>query len=144
MRAPTNTKLEVPIPKVVSCISPETLRFVFLLNLFANLAQVHSYPTKYQIYLKSIHGPVDVLLLNRRSVSSPLLVLPIPPPEDILQNPQVDTADKTEGDIPSCPALVYPSQCTRFQQPAMTDIWTSHFVKTEPDRIRAPGCECCS
>lgn len=37
MRAPTGTKLEVPIPKVVSCISPETLCFLFLLYLFANL-----------------------------------------------------------------------------------------------------------
>lgn len=36
MRAPTGTKLEVPIPKVVSWISPETLCFVFLFYWFAN------------------------------------------------------------------------------------------------------------
>lgn len=140
MRAPTGTKLEVPIPKVVSCISPEPwcfLSFIYLLIL----TQVHSYPTKYQIYLKSINGPIDVLLLNKRSVSSPLLVLPVPPPEDILQNASVDASDDTERDIPPCPALVYPSQSTRLRQPAMKDIWTSNFVKAEPDRTHASGCE---
>lgn len=143
MRAPTGTKLEVPIPKVVSCISPETLfciSFIYLLILTQN----HSYPTKYQIYLKSINGPVDVLLLNKHSVSSPLLVLPVPPPEDILQNARVGASDDTERDIPPCPALVYPSRSTRFRQPAMEDIWTSNFVKAEPDRSGASGCEYCA
>lgn len=36
MRAPTGTKLEVPIPKVVSRISPETLCFAILFYWFAN------------------------------------------------------------------------------------------------------------
>lgn len=106
------------------------------------LTQVHSYPTKYQIYLKSINGPIDVLLLNKRSVSSPLLVLPVPPPEDILQNARVDASDDAEKDItPLCPALVYPSQSSRFTQPAMKDIWTSHFGTAEPNGTRASGCE---
>ncbi|KAM3625771.1 uncharacterized protein V6R79_017369 [Siganus canaliculatus] len=62
VRAPSGTQLDVPIPKAVwDC------------------------PTKYQIHLKSVNGPVDVVLLNKKSFNSAPFVLPVPPPEDILQ-----------------------------------------------------------
>ncbi|XP_011608632.1 transcription factor E2F4-like [Takifugu rubripes] len=116
VRAPTGTKLEVPIPKVV-----------------------HRCPTKYQIYLKSINGPIDVLLLSKRSVSAPPLVLPVPPPQDILRNNRVDALDDMESDLPPCQASVYPNPSSRFERPAMKDIWSSCFIKAEPNRTPASG-----
>ncbi|XP_037552152.1 transcription factor E2F5 [Nematolebias whitei] len=62
IRAPPGTQFDVPIPKAVS-----------------------NCPAKYQIYLKSIRGPIDVVLLNKRSVTSVPVVLPFPPPEELLQ-----------------------------------------------------------
>lgn len=63
VRAPSGTQLDVPIPKAVQ----------------------HS-ERKYQIHLKSTGGPIDVLLINRDPVSSAPVALPVPPPEEILQN----------------------------------------------------------
>lgn len=103
--------------------------------------QVHRYPTKYQIYLKSINGPIDVLLLNKRSVSAPPLVLPVPPPEDILHNTRVDALEDIESEIPPCQAPLHPNQSPRFERPAMKDIWSSCFIKAEPNRTPASGCE---
>lgn len=103
--------------------------------------QVHRCPTKYQIYLKSINGPIDVLLLSKRSVSAPPLVLPVPPPEDILRNNRVDALDDMESDLPPCQASVYPNPSSRFERPAMKDIWSSCFIKAEPNRTPASGCE---
>lgn len=40
---------------------------------------------KYQIHLKSTSGPIDVLLVNKDAWSSPPVVLPVPPPEDLIQ-----------------------------------------------------------
>lgn len=40
---------------------------------------------KYQIHLKSTSGPIDVLLVNKDTWSSPPVVLPVPPPEDLIQ-----------------------------------------------------------
>ncbi|CAB1425750.1 unnamed protein product [Pleuronectes platessa] len=63
VRAPSGTKLDVPIPKAAK-----------------------NRPAKYQVHLKSISGPIDVLLLSKRSAGSAPVVLPVPPPEDILRN----------------------------------------------------------
>lgn len=128
-------------PHSQSCELYISRNMCFLFISLLILTQVHSYPTKYQIYLKSINGPIKILLLNKRRVGSPLLVLPVPPPEDILRRARVDAADATERDVPPCPALVYPSQSTRCSQPAMKDIWTSDFVSAGPDRTRASGRE---
>lgn len=106
--------------------------------------QVHSYPNKYQIYLKSINGPMDVLLLNKRSVSSPPLVLSIPPPEDIFQNSRLVTSDDPDSDNPPCQPLVYPNPRSRFRNPAMKDLWSSYLIKAEPERPHGSGCEYCS
>lgn len=63
IRAPIGTQLEVPIPEAI-------------LNG----------QRKYQIRLKSSSGPIEVLLVNKDPSSASPVVLPVPPPDDILQN----------------------------------------------------------
>ncbi|CAL8360217.1 unnamed protein product [Lota lota] len=63
IRAPTGTQLEVPVPE-----------------------PIHNGPRKYQIRLKSSSGPIEVLLVNKDPSSQSPVVLPVPPPEDVLQN----------------------------------------------------------
>uniref|UniRef100_A0A3Q1K0Q0 E2F/DP family winged-helix DNA-binding domain-containing protein n=1 Tax=Anabas testudineus TaxID=64144 RepID=A0A3Q1K0Q0_ANATE len=63
IRAPIGTQLEVPIPEAV-------------LNG----------QRKYQIRLKSSAGPIEVLLVNKDPSSASPVVLPVPPPDDVLQN----------------------------------------------------------
>ncbi|XP_060932171.1 transcription factor E2F4 [Limanda limanda] len=63
IRAPIGTQLEVPIPEAV-------------LNG----------QRKYQIRLKSSSGPIEVLLVNKDPSSASPVVLPVPPPDDILQS----------------------------------------------------------
>ncbi|KAM7396360.1 hypothetical protein PAMP_019405 [Pampus punctatissimus] len=63
IRAPIGTQLEVPIPEAV-------------LNG----------QRKYQIRLKSSSGPIEVLLVNKDPSSASPVVLPVPPPDDVLQN----------------------------------------------------------
>lgn len=81
VRAPTGTQLDVPIPKAV-----------------------REGPSKYQIHLKSINGPIDVVLLNKRSVSADPVALPVPPPEEILQRAKLAMTTLTEKEVntPSC------------------------------------------
>ncbi|XP_061883402.1 transcription factor E2F5-like isoform X2 [Entelurus aequoreus] len=67
VRAPSGTRMDVPIPKAV-----------------------HNSPAKYQLYIKSINGPIDVVLLNKRSISSVPVVLSLPPPDDILHRAKLD------------------------------------------------------
>ncbi|XP_068586689.1 transcription factor E2F5-like [Cebidichthys violaceus] len=83
VQAPCGTQLDVPIPKAVQ-----------------------NCPAKYQIYLKSINGPIDVVLLNKLSVSSVPVVLPVPPPEELLRSAKsaMSTSDETEGSIAPCQA----------------------------------------
>ncbi|XP_030367095.1 transcription factor E2F4-like isoform X2 [Strigops habroptila] len=61
IQAPSGTRLEVPTPEGLSG------------------------QKKYQIHLKSTSGPIDVLLVNKDTWSSPPVVLPVPPPEDLIQ-----------------------------------------------------------
>ncbi|KAJ7398629.1 E2F transcription factor 4 [Pitangus sulphuratus] len=61
IRAQSGTHLEVPIPEGLNG------------------------QKKYQIHLKSTSGPIDVLLVNKDTWSSPPVVLPVPPPEDLIQ-----------------------------------------------------------
>ncbi|XP_029290481.1 transcription factor E2F4 [Cottoperca gobio] len=63
IRAPIGTQLEVPIPE-----------------------SVLNGQKKYQIRLKSSSGPIEVLLVNKDPSSASPVVLPVPPPDDILQN----------------------------------------------------------
>ncbi|KAI3377862.1 hypothetical protein L3Q82_008997 [Scortum barcoo] len=83
VRAPSGTQLDVPIPKVV-------------LNS----------PVRYQIHLKSINGPIDVVLLNKKSISSVPVVLPVPPSEEILRDAKsaMSASDETESSVAPCQA----------------------------------------
>lgn len=63
IRAPIGTQLEVPIPETVV-----------------------NGQRKYQIRLKSSSGPIEVLLVNKDPSSASPVVLPVPPPDDILQS----------------------------------------------------------
>lgn len=63
IRAPIGTQLEVPIPE-----------------------SVLNGQRKYQIRLKSASGPIEVLLVNKDPSSASPVVLPVPPPDDVLQN----------------------------------------------------------
>ncbi|XP_015223971.1 transcription factor E2F4 [Lepisosteus oculatus] len=63
IRAPSGTQLEVPIPEAVM-----------------------NGQKKYQIHLKSTSGPIEVLLVNKDTASSPPVVLPVPPPDDLFQS----------------------------------------------------------
>ncbi|XP_061577291.1 transcription factor E2F4 [Cololabis saira] len=63
IRAPIGTQLEVPIPEAV-----------------------HNGQRKYQIRLKSTAGPIEVLLVNKDPSSASPVVLPVPPPDDVLQS----------------------------------------------------------
>ncbi|XP_032086872.1 transcription factor E2F4 isoform X1 [Thamnophis elegans] len=61
IRAPSGTQLEVPVPEGLNG------------------------QRKYQIHLKSSNASIDVLLVNKDAWSSPPVVLPVPPPEDLIQ-----------------------------------------------------------
>ncbi|KAM4553896.1 transcription factor E2F4 [Fundulus diaphanus] len=63
IQAPIGTQLEVPVPEIV-------------LNG----------QRKYQIRLKSTSGPIEVLLVNKDPSSASPVVLPVPPPEDVLHS----------------------------------------------------------
>ncbi|XP_068168639.1 transcription factor E2F4 isoform X2 [Antennarius striatus] len=63
IRAPIGTQLEVPIPE-----------------------SVLNGQRKYQIRLKSSAGPIEVLLVNKDPSSASPVVLPVPPPDDVLQS----------------------------------------------------------
>uniref|UniRef100_UPI0037E75285 transcription factor E2F4 isoform X2 n=1 Tax=Semicossyphus pulcher TaxID=241346 RepID=UPI0037E75285 len=63
IRAPIGTQLEVPLPE-----------------------SILNGQRKYQIRLKSSSGPIEVLLVNKDPSSASPVVLPVPPPDDVLQS----------------------------------------------------------
>lgn len=63
IRAPIGTQLEVPVPE-----------------------SILKGQRKYQIHLKSSTGPIEVLLVNKDPSSASPVVLPVPPPDEILQS----------------------------------------------------------
>ncbi|XP_074523194.1 transcription factor E2F5-like [Halichoeres trimaculatus] len=112
VEAPQGTQLDVPIPKAV-------------LNS----------PVKYQIHLKSINGPISVVVLNKSSESCDPLVLPVPPPEDVLQKAKSMMLDESGS---SCS----PFQAPNNEQPNGKPRWPakedfrhlllSSFLNSEP------------
>ncbi|XP_029312691.1 transcription factor E2F4-like [Cottoperca gobio] len=113
VRAPRGTQLDVPIPKAVQ-----------------------NSPAKYQIHLKSVNGPIDVVLLNKLSVSSVPVVLPVPPSEELLRNAKsaMSTSDDTESSIAACQA----SANTKSRRTAIEDmrhLQSLLCLKAEPNRI---------
>lgn len=71
---------------------------------------------KYQIHLKSVSGPIEVLLVNKEAWSSPPVAVPVPPPEDLLQSP---SAVSTPPPLPK-PALAQPQETSRPCSPQLT------------------------
>lgn len=69
VQAPTGTQLDVPIPKAV-----------------------RDGPTTYQIHLKSINGPINVALLNKRSASTESVMVPFPPSQELLHQAKLAMA----------------------------------------------------
>uniref|UniRef100_A0A8V0ZU59 E2F transcription factor 4 n=1 Tax=Gallus gallus TaxID=9031 RepID=A0A8V0ZU59_CHICK len=110
IRAPSGTRLEVPIPE-----GPSRQK-------------------KYQIHLKSTSGPIDVLLVNKDAWSSPPVVLPVPPPEDLIQcqavapsKPQIPPlAHFQEASVPSStqPSTPTPSSTQDHSPPEQKDTST--------------------
>lgn len=95
IRAPIGTQLEVPIPESVSQMCGLcTLNASFVQSLLClvsqtgscALIQVLNGQRKYQIRLKSSTGPIEVLLVNKDPSSASPVVLPVPPPDDVLQS----------------------------------------------------------
>ncbi|XP_063510456.1 transcription factor E2F4 isoform X4 [Pongo pygmaeus] len=92
IRAPSGTSLEVPIPEGLNG------------------------QKKYQIHLKSVSGPIEVLLVNKEAWSSPPVAVPVPPPEDLLQSP---SAVSTPPPLPK-PALAQSQEVSRPNSPQLT------------------------
>ncbi|MEQ2307735.1 hypothetical protein AMECASPLE_021253, partial [Ameca splendens] len=101
VQAPPGTRLDVPIPKAVQ-----------------------NCPAKYQIYLKSIRGPIDVVLLNKRTVSSAPVVLPVPPPEEILQcaKSAMSVSENKENKDRFCEASALITKSTKSDWEAEQDV----------------------
>ncbi|KAM8776083.1 transcription factor E2F4 isoform 2-T2 [Rhynchonycteris naso] len=92
IRAPSGTSLEVPIPEGLNG------------------------QKKYQIHLKSVSGPIEVLLVNKEAWSSPPVAVPVPPPEDLLQSPP---AVSTPPPLPR-PAVALPQDASHPSSPHVT------------------------
>ncbi|KAF4010779.1 hypothetical protein G4228_002601 [Cervus hanglu yarkandensis] len=112
IRAPSGTSLEVPIPEGLNG------------------------QKKYQIHLKSVSGPIEVLLVNKEAWSSPPVAVPVPPPEDLLQSPP---AVSTPPLLPK-PALAQPQDASRPSSPQAT---TPNPVpsSTEAQGVAGPAAE---
>ncbi|XP_035992430.1 transcription factor E2F5 isoform X1 [Fundulus heteroclitus] len=93
-QAPPGTQLDVPIPKAI----PKC-------------------PAKYQIYLKSIRGPIDVVLLNKRTVGSAAVVFPVPPPQEILQRAKsaMSVSENKENNDGLCEASAFITKSTPYK-----------------------------
>ncbi|KAM9469992.1 transcription factor E2F4 isoform 1-T1 [Clarias gariepinus] len=101
IRAPSGTQLEVPIPE-----------------------SVVNGQKKYQIHLKSSSGPIDVLLVNKDPASASPVVLPVPPPEDMLQSLPASSAAPAPSAPVTAPTAKHASNSTTStavnQSPANT------------------------
>ncbi|XP_071381277.1 transcription factor E2F4-like isoform X2 [Centroberyx affinis] len=124
VRAPCGTQLDVPIPKAVQ-----------------------NGQRKYQIHLKSTNGPIDVLLINKDPVNSVPVVLPVPPPEELLQSAKSaassalameDNATPSHASANTNQTADKPS--TQSRQTASVDsqsLQSSPFMNAEPNRTDA-------
>ncbi|XP_077066797.1 transcription factor E2F4 [Siphateles boraxobius] len=95
IRAPSGTQLEVPVPE--SHVNGQK---------------------KYQIHLKSSAGPIEVLLVNKDPCSSSPVVLPVPPPDDMLQSLSTPASTTSAAVAPTKPAAnSTPSPASTCQSP---------------------------
>uniref|UniRef100_A0A8C1W848 E2F transcription factor 4 n=1 Tax=Cyprinus carpio TaxID=7962 RepID=A0A8C1W848_CYPCA len=96
IRAPSGTQLEVPVPE--SHVNGQK---------------------KYQIHLKSSAGPIEVLLVNKDPSSSSPVVLPVPPPDDMLQSLSSPASTTSAAAPPTKPAAnSVPSSTSTCQSPS--------------------------
>ncbi|XP_049929857.1 transcription factor E2F4 [Epinephelus moara] len=117
IRAPIGTQLEVPIPEAV-------------LNG----------QRKYQIRLKSSSGPIEVLLVNKDPSSASPVVLPVPPPDDILQNlpapaptSQLPTAaSQVSKAAPATPTKPAPATASATAASQTASVTVSEVTSTTP------------
>ncbi|XP_019934483.1 transcription factor E2F4 [Paralichthys olivaceus] len=107
IRAPIGTQLEVPIPEAV-------------LNG----------QRKYQIRLKSSSGPIEVLLVNKDPSSASPVVLPVPPPDDVLQNLPAPPTSQPVTAASQVPKSA-PVPCTK-PGPATTSDSVTEVTSTTP------------
>ncbi|XP_060693819.1 transcription factor E2F4 [Hemiscyllium ocellatum] len=102
IQAPSGTQLEVPIPE--GSLNGQK---------------------KYQIHLKSTTGPINVLLVNKDTSSSSPVMVPVPPPEDMIQctptTPQRPALASNQEAEPTLPARsASPSTAPEVTQPQPT------------------------
>lgn len=110
IRAPIGTQLEVPIPE-----------------------NVLNGQRKYQIRLKSSSGPIEVLLVNKDPSSASPVVLPVPPPDDVLQSlpaptslpPTATMPVPKAGAAPSTKSVSTPTSVAATNSPTTTTEATS-------------------
>ncbi|XP_054631585.1 transcription factor E2F4 isoform X2 [Dunckerocampus dactyliophorus] len=110
IRAPIGTQLEVPIPEAVM-----------------------NGQRKYQIRLKSSSGPIEVLLVNKDSSSASPVVLPVPPPDDVLQSlPASSASSQAPKAVPEPPKLgsASPSAIAASQPTSVTVTSTTPLTPT--------------
>lgn len=91
---------------------------------------------KYQIHLKSVSGPIEVLLVNKEAWSSPPVAVPVPPPEDLLQSPPAVSTPPT----PPKPAMALTQDVSRPSSPQMTAP-TCVPGSTEAQGVTSPSAE---
>nr|AAH56832.1 E2F transcription factor 4 [Danio rerio] len=108
IRAPSGTQLEVPVPE--SHVNGQK---------------------KYQIHLKSSAGPIEVLLVNKDPSSSSPVVLPVPPPDDMLQNLSTPASTTSAAAAPTKPtANSTPSPASTCQSPSTTTTSNTAITTT--------------
>ncbi|XP_024150939.1 transcription factor E2F4 isoform X2 [Oryzias melastigma] len=133
VRAPQGTQLDVPIPKAVpNC------------------------PAKYQIHLKSVTGPMDVVLFNKCSSSSVPLVLPVPPSEEVLQSAKSAMSSSEEKEniteaqqpsaivqygakwVPQCMLSLFNAESRTNDGSALRDLLKEQQDLLKPPRVLSP------
>ncbi|KAM6943600.1 transcription factor E2F4-like [Xenentodon cancila] len=123
VQSPPGTQVDVPIPKAVpNC------------------------PPKYQIHLKSIRGPIDVVLLNKCSVSSVPVVLPVPPSEEILQRAKLamftsEEKENSPGPSQDSASARHGSKSKMMAVEDLQPLHASSLINTEANRMDDAECE---
>lgn len=92
--------------------------------------QVPSRLTKYQIYMKSPNGPIDVVLLNNSSGTSSPVALTFPPPEDVLRRAHLAML-----------AAEFKEEEARRRRTHPEEMQQSSLSNAETDKPCASACE---
>lgn len=124
IRAPSGTQLEVPFPE--GGLNGQK---------------------KFQIHLKSTTGSIDVLLVNKDTSTSPPVVVPVPPPEDLIQSPPVIPAPQerpalTPRQEPTHSSTPQPS--TPVETPSQEPVQTAAVSSTTVSLPKSATQSSCS